>query len=48
MTLYFRAATSSLTDLEMKLNRAIERNVILGKYASFDLCFILTAPFLNR
>lgn len=26
-----RAATSSLTDLEMKLNKAIERNVILGK-----------------
>lgn len=25
-----RAATSSLTDLEMKLNKAIERNVILG------------------
>ncbi|GAA5816951.1 hypothetical protein MFLAVUS_010486 [Mucor flavus] len=27
-----RAATSSLTDLEMKLNRAIERNVILGMH----------------
>lgn len=25
----FRAATSSLTDLEMKLNKAIERNAIL-------------------
>jgi FtsZ-binding cell division protein ZapB len=25
----YRAATSSLTDLEMKLNKSIERNVIL-------------------
>ena len=26
-----RAATSSLSDLEVKLNKTIERNVILGK-----------------
>lgn len=26
---FIRAATSSLTDLEMKLNKAIERNAIL-------------------
>lgn len=28
---YIRAASSSLSDLEVKLNKAIERNVILGK-----------------
>lgn len=28
----FRAAASSLSDLEVKLNKAIERNVILGKH----------------
>lgn len=27
----YRAATSSLSDLEVKLNKSIERNVILGK-----------------
>ena len=32
LTLYIRAASSSLSDLEVKLNKAIERNVILGKY----------------
>jgi hypothetical protein len=44
--MHIRAATSSLTDLEMKLNKAIERNVILGKLVTkkpFEFHCILTS-----